>query len=89
MDLFHNQLLYHFHQNEFLLETTPDSSSEIHLNNKTALKFHVQTDDIFSIHQASIHHTFHKRADSAVNELNINEYDGTSNGSAEDSDTHF
>lgn len=37
----------------------------------------------------SIHHTFHKRKDSTVNELNINDYDGTSDGSTEDPDTHF
>ena len=37
----------------------------------------------------SIHHTFHKRDDSAVDELNINNYDGKSGGSAIDSDTQF
>ena len=37
----------------------------------------------------SIHHTFHKRDDSAVDELNINNYDGKSGGSAIDSDTKF
>lgn len=37
----------------------------------------------------SIHHTFHKRDDSVVNELNINNYDGKSGGSAVDPDTQF
>lgn len=37
----------------------------------------------------SIHHTFHPRTDSAVNELNINNYDGKNGGSTADSDTQF
>lgn len=37
----------------------------------------------------SIHHTFHKRDDSTVNTLNINDYDGKNGGSEVDSDTKF
>lgn len=37
----------------------------------------------------SIHHTFHPRVDSDINELNINAYDGTKNGSDADGDTGF
>jgi hypothetical protein len=37
----------------------------------------------------AIHHTFHARTNSTVNNLNINDYDGTNGGSASDSDTGF